>query len=549
VSADELGPDDVPGTDGGITTPGRPDRRELLALLGLLAVAAMLRLPELASRGTWDGDQGHDMLVLRSLVRDGIVPLLGPPTSIGDVHHGAWYYYLLSPAAFLTGGDSPLAVVLEIALAGIAAVAVVWWLARSIGGPAAGLAAALIIAVSAAAIDESTFIWNPNLIALSSAVALLGAWKAWSGGPPGWWIVAAIGTAITMQCHVLGVALLPIVGVPFVIDARRRSLRREIIAWLVIFALAYLPLALNELTTDFSEIRAAMDYVAGGREASTVALPARFGIVGLRVISWPLTGLITSGFVPAVVATCAVIAIVAMLWRIRPTESMVARWLGTGLLWSVAFLTIAAPSLAVVIPGLPNDHYHAFADPMVFVLVGLGVAVAVRGGIARPAGILAVVGIIALAAWNLANLPPSPHPDGGFPAGSGAGERIDAALTAAGVDRDSTVLVRSLPDFKSTEAVVYPLAVLGRAYVGETPKGIAPGSVDAGGPDHGDLRAFGGLTLLCDDAFAESIGARCGGPAEQHIAPDAGGTDWGPLIDRFEAAPGRFVSTYLAAGR
>jgi hypothetical protein len=122
-------------------------------------------------------------------------------------------------------------------------------------------------------------------------------------------------------------------------------------------------------------------------------------------------------------------------------------------------------------------------------------------------------------------------------------------LTAAGVDRDSTVLVRSLPDFKSTEAVVYPLAVLGRAYVGETPKGIAPGSVDAGGPDHGDLRAFGGLTLLCDDAFAESIGARCGGPAEQHIAPDAGGTDWGPLIDRFEAAPGRFVSIYLAAGR
>ena len=58
-------------------------------------------------------------------------PLLGPPTSIGDVHHGAWYYYLLSPAAAVTGGDSPLAVVALIALAGIAAVGVVWWLARS----------------------------------------------------------------------------------------------------------------------------------------------------------------------------------------------------------------------------------------------------------------------------------------------------------------------------------------------------------------------------------------------------------------------------------
>ena len=59
---------------------GRPrgiDRRDVLVLLGLLALAALLRLPDLATRGTWDGDQGHDMLVLRAFVRDGVVPLLG----------------------------------------------------------------------------------------------------------------------------------------------------------------------------------------------------------------------------------------------------------------------------------------------------------------------------------------------------------------------------------------------------------------------------------------------------------------------------------------
>ncbi len=94
------------------------------------------------------------MLTLRALVQDAVVPLLGPPTSIGDVHHGAWYYYLLSPAAAITGGDSPLAVVALIALAGIAAVGVVWWLARQIGGPLAGAVAGLAAAVSAAAIDE-----------------------------------------------------------------------------------------------------------------------------------------------------------------------------------------------------------------------------------------------------------------------------------------------------------------------------------------------------------------------------------------------------------
>ena len=50
--------------------------------------------------------------------------------------------------------------------------------------------------------------------------------------------------------------------------------------------------------------------------------------------------------------------------------------------------------------------------------------------------------------------------------------------------------------------------------------------------------------LLCDDRFHEAIGAACGGPAEATVTPDGGGAAWGPLLDRFEAAPDRFVSVY-----
>jgi 4-amino-4-deoxy-L-arabinose transferase-like glycosyltransferase len=517
----------------------------------LLALAALMRFPNLVTRGTWEADQGHDMLTLRALVQDGVLPLLGPPTSIGDVHHGAWYYYLLSPAAALTGGDSPLAVVALIALAGIAAVGVVWWLARAIGGPVAGAVAGLATALSAAAIDESTFIWNPNLIALSSALTLAGAWRAWTGGDRRWWLLAAFGTAVTMQCHVLGIALLPIIAVPFLADARRRPLGPVIIGVLTIFAVAYLPLLVNELTTGGSEIRAALDYVANGRGGAETALPVRFGIVGLRVLSWPLTGLITDGFLAAVVASAAVIA--TAVWRSRAggRDRIAALWLGLGLLWSIAFLTVAAPSLASVIPGLPNDHYHAFADPMVFTLVGLGVAAATQGFLRapghRPAGpavgpLVAAFGLVALFAWNLTHLPPAVNPDGGFPAGEAAGARVDAALASASVARNDVIRLQSLPDFKSTEAMVYPLARLGRVYVGDTPKGVAPGSVDP--TVMTSFVAFDGLVLLCDDRFHEAIGARCNGPAEQTVTPDTGGDAWGPLLDRFESAPDRFVSVY-----
>ncbi len=509
-------------------------RWEPWTVIALVLLAAALRLPNLATRGTWDGDQGHDMLVLRAFVRDGVIPLLGPPTSIGDVHHGAWYYYLLSPAAFLTGGDSPLAVVTEIALAGIAAVAVVWWLGRAIGGPWVGLIAGLTLAVSAAAVDESTFIWNPNLIALSSAVALTGAWQGWRGASPWWWVVAAIGTAVTMQCHILGVALLPVTAIPFLVDARRRRLGTgPPLAVAAVVVAAYLPLAVNELTTSFSEVRAALVYLGGDREGDAAALPIRMGIVGLRVVSWPLVGLITAGFVPAVIATVAVVAIAGGRRRERA-----ARWLGLDLLWSTLFLSVAAPSLASVVPGLPNDHYHAFADPMVVLLVGIGVAALVADG-RPPALALAGIGMVALVGWNLTHQPPAVHPDGGWPAGETAGAQVDAALTDAGVGRDRVVTLRSLPDFKSTEAVAYPLVRLERAIVAETPKGVAPGSVAPSAPP--DTAAW---VVLCDQLFRESIGADCGGPAED---ADAASQGYGPLIDRQEAAPGRWISVYAAS--
>jgi len=512
------------------------DRTTLLTLLGLLVLAALLRLPALATRGTWDSDQGHDMLVLRSFVRDGVVPLLGPPTSIGDVHHGAWYYYLLAPAAFLTGGDSPLAVVSVIALSGIAAVGVTWWLARSIGGPLAGLVAGLVMAVSAAAIDESTFIWNPNLIALSSSVALAGAWRAWSTGRPRWWLVAAAGAAITMHCHVLGVAMLPVIGALLIADVRRGGAdRRIVVGCLAVLGISFVPLLVNELTTGFSEVRAALDYLAGGRDDADAALPVRIGIAGLRVVSWPLTGLITAGFVPAVLATIAVVGIIARRWRAPDPERIAIRWLGLALLWSTLFLAVAAPSLATVVPGLPNDHYHAFADPMVFTLVGLGAAALARS---VPGRALAAVALVALAGWNLTHLPPAVHPDGGFPAAEIAARRVDAVLSGAGVDAQTIVPIRSLPDFKSTESMAYPLVRLGRVVAAATPDGLSPGSTD---PAEGGQSGPFALVLLCDGLFEASIGAPCGGQAED-IAVSGYGV--GALLDRFEGAPGRWVSVY-----
>ena len=105
-------------------------------------------------------------------------------------------------------------------------------------------------------------------------------------------------------------------------------------------------------------------------------------------MSWPLTGLMTDAPLAALVATLVVIAIAVWCGVFgRDREREAARWLGLGLLWTALALTVLSPSLATVIPGLPNDHYHAFADPMVFTLIGMGAAVLWRAGRRRAGAV------------------------------------------------------------------------------------------------------------------------------------------------------------------
>jgi len=542
------------------------DRRfEILAYGVILVGAAFLRLGNLAVRGTWDADQGHDMLVLRALVLDGRIPLLGPPTSIGDFHHGVLYYFLLAPAAALSHAD-PVAVTTWIALGGVAAVAVTGWLARSIAGPLAGVLAALLLAVSSSAVEESIFIWNPDLIALSSSMALAAAWHAWRSERVGWWLVAGAAAVVTMHCHVLGAILTPVIAGLLVADVRRRRRRRDrpgavavsrmAFGWLGLALLSYVPLAIHELGSDASELRAAIAFVTGGGGPASIALPARLPIVGLRVLGWPLTGLITAAPWATVLSASLVVGLAVWrgwLGRERPDaalgtadtggtatggtddERTAVRWLALGLVWTVVALAVGASSLATVVAGLPNDHYHAFADPMVVVLVAVGLASLVkrgsfagaRRGPAPTNGALAAAVVVALVGWNVTTQPPAAAPDGGWQAA-----QVGAARVIADAGRGPLVLA-SLPAFKSDEALRMPLEAASAEVL----------------PAGGNGAALGGPTatrvILCDQLFRATIGADCGGAAEDALIGDRA-TE--VFIDRFEAAPGRWISVYRPSG-
>ncbi|MGD0018736.1 MAG: glycosyltransferase family 39 protein [Candidatus Limnocylindrales bacterium] len=533
--------------------------RELACLAGILAVAAATRFADLPARGGWDSDQGTEMLAMRNAITGGGLPTFGPlAISVGgSFHHGALYYDLLLPAAWLGNGD-PTFVVAEIALLSLLVVPIVWWIARSIGGPAAGLIAACLAAVSASLIGYATFIWNPTLVEPAAAVAFLGAWEGWRTGRPQWWLVAAAGSAVAMQSHVAaGVIVVPMAAA-FLAALRRAPAgrRRRVAAWgaaaVALVALSYLPVIAHELSHDFPETRGMIGYFTGpdstpARDPLTRLLFSAIRILAWPLIRWPLVDLKPS-FLPSLAV--AVTLALTLAWRVartgspapdaeastgtpasataaaepaarepaaagRAAEHEGLRFVGGMLLLIVVALGLGLKAVSEV-QELPTEQYHVVADPLVFVAAGLalaGIWRAAGGGCARQVGRVAAVAAVAgLVAWNVGHWPPLTSPDGGWPAAQAAATRIERIAAGA------PVALVPLFEEKGGDAYAYPLQRDGTILV----------AVDRANV----------VAVLCDTFWLKG----CSGEAEgAWLATQPGGLT---QVDRFAAAPDRIVTVY-----
>jgi hypothetical protein len=229
------------------------------------------------------------------------------------------------------------------------------------------------------------------------------------------------------------------------------------------------------------------------------------------------------------------------------------RWLAGTAAWSAIALSVLAPSLQTVVAGLPNDHYHAFLDPVVVVLVsvaavamaapgtlpaaGASVATGAAAGVApdpsardgatlRPRVDVAVrvllgavfVFLIALevSRW------PIPDPNGGWPAAAASGTRIVATTGT------NPVALIDLPVFKTPAGTGFPIVM-------------------AGGTLIDDLWSAGFIVVPCDRLFESVVGSKCAGPAEdrqmRYLVAD-GAHPEPTLVTRFDASPRISISIY-----
>ena len=117
------------------------------------------------------GDQGRDALIVKRIVLLQNFPAIGPPSSIGEVFLGPFYYYLVAPFLFLTRLN-PVGLALGVALLSCVGLYCIYSMVNNTISTKTAFLFFLLATFSFELVRIARFSWNPNLLPYFSFITL-----------------------------------------------------------------------------------------------------------------------------------------------------------------------------------------------------------------------------------------------------------------------------------------------------------------------------------------------------------------------------------------
>ncbi|KKR87208.1 MAG: hypothetical protein UU34_C0006G0027 [Candidatus Curtissbacteria bacterium GW2011_GWA1_41_11] len=236
-----------------------------LVLIGILFVAAYLRLNRISEYMTFLGDEGRDVLIVKRMIVDHDLTLLGPTASVGGFYLGPIYYYFMVPFLWLWNLD-PAGPAVMVALFGVATVYLMYLVGRDFFGTRAGLAAASLYTLSPLVIAMSRSSWNPNVVPFFSTLLIYLLWRStvkkekyllfWVG------IVLGIG----LQLHYLFLFLIGVVIVWCALTGWQKSNLRYYFYAVGGLIAGFSPFLAFEILKGFPNTQTIIRYIGSGKD-------------------------------------------------------------------------------------------------------------------------------------------------------------------------------------------------------------------------------------------------------------------------------------------
>ncbi len=333
-----------------------------LALLGILVIASFLRLYKIDQYMIFLGDEGRDAIIVKKMIYEHHFPLIGPPTSAGNIYLGPLYYYMmLIPMAIFN--LNPVSAAVMVAIIGVLTIWLIYYLGKVWFGNTSGLVSAFLYAISPVTINYSNFSWNPNPLPFFALLSIYGFYKVNKSGNFLWLILSGLSVAAAIQMHYLALILIPVMGILWIhqisIRFRRKYQTKNLISGTILGILSFLllmsPLLWFDLRHDFLNYKAISQFFS---EGGTVKGDIFGNIMRIpEIYSQDLIGRYMVGeniYLSIVVSGLIIFSLFRKSWPIF----CLGVWLMVGI-FGLSFYQ-----------GEIFDHYLGFLNPAPFLLFG-----------------------------------------------------------------------------------------------------------------------------------------------------------------------------------
>lgn len=243
-------------------------RQNYLIIL-VLIFALFLRFYRLPATLTFLEDEGRDLLVVHKMLDTFRPVLLGPQTSTGNMYLGPLYYYLITPALFLSRMN-PLGPTILIGLSGVFTAYLLYLLGTKWFGKLSGMVAAIMYGLLPLPVTFTRNSWNPNLAPLLSILILFYLVKSiedksTSKKP---FIILGLLAGAIVQMHYMALLLLVGVGATLIYYLRHNWLKliRGMFFAFVGFVIILSPFIVFEIRNNFVNTHAITRFIVAKEE-------------------------------------------------------------------------------------------------------------------------------------------------------------------------------------------------------------------------------------------------------------------------------------------
>lgn len=184
---------------------------------------------------TFLSDQGRDAIILKRLITLEHLPAIGPPTSIGQVYLGPFYYYFIAPWLFLFRFN-PVGPAFGVAFFSTLFIIFYYLIIKEIINKKVALISSILITFSQVLVSLSRFSWNPNLLPFFSFFVVYFLIKAVE--KQRWYFYFLLGAflSFSVQLHYLALFLfLPTVVFLLLKDYQKISFFKKLKKYLICF--------------------------------------------------------------------------------------------------------------------------------------------------------------------------------------------------------------------------------------------------------------------------------------------------------------------------